>query len=924
MVNSNNRANKVLVLAVVILLTCLIAAVVYAALANNGYINSRTRLDEAKQLYDAAIADMTKKTDDAAAVYANADTRYAEAKSGAQEAEAEYQNCLAALDEAATKYEQARLALESTQSSSAESAADYALARTALADARDAVTASQNALSAAQNELTAAKAAYNNAQTEYEKANGALELAISKYDLAVADYQAAIDLINSFVESGGNDAGLPSANEIYSASINSIVEIRAYDIYDTYFKLGSGFFITADGKVVTNYHVIQNAFRLEVFHNDGNFYEVTSILGYDADIDLAVIKIDKNDCAPLALSEEKPEVGDTVYAIGSNMGLTRTFTKGIISYVDRDIEGFEENSYIHYVGITHSGNSGCPMLDANGKVIGVHQLGDSQTGDNGLAIPIAQLSAFAHDKDETPHQTAINNAADISDKLLYTTGFNGKLTITGVSSLIEDSFIRIPSQIGGSEVEYINWGNNSANLYYVEHIVVSEGIKRIGDNAFSSAYYLLSVTLPSTLTELSQTAFSEATEIYKIFMDGGTNFSLTDGVLYNAAGTVLYKYPLCKSDENNPAYTESYAVPSGVATICDFAIFYALGLSELVLPQSLRSIGTMSISYCLNLTGVNLPEGLDYIGAGALSTDIKLASLALPASVTVLGERLNDGSGYIYKGPFFQCESLTSATIASGSRLAAMGDSVFGYCLNLVSVSGFPSSLASVGDAAFLNCTSLKSIDLSATALQDIGVSAFRNCSALETAALPSSLTSIVDKSFYACSGLNSLNIPSTVTSIGIDAFFGAAALQSITLPAGLAEIGEGAFYDCVSLASVNLQATAITVLGAYSFCGAGLTSIALPQSLEVVGEYAFAACAELRTLSLSAGTLWLKTGAFLECGKLAEIDATACEYPPHLSDADVFLGTSDALIITVATACRQYFINNSAWMVYRAHLNFI
>ncbi|MDD3946435.1 MAG: leucine-rich repeat protein [Clostridia bacterium] len=917
-------ANRVLVLVVVVLLTCLIAAIAYAAFANKGYLASRDRLDEAKTLYDAALTDLTSKADTAKTSYTEAEAVYTEARLTANAAETEYSNCLAALSEAEDAYEQARQALSVAGTSTEEAQADFLVASGALAEARETLLQAETHYNEAVTDLAAATTAFDEAQTAYEQASGALDLAVSNYGLAVSDYQAAIDLINSFIDSGGAETNIPSANEIYELTIDSIVEIRAYDVHNIYFKLGSGFFISEDGRVATNYHVIQNAFRLEVFHNDGNFYEVTSVLGYDAEIDLAVIQIDKNDCSPLTIATESPEVGDTVYAAGSNLGLTRTFTKGIVSYVDREIEGFEANSYIHYVGITHSGNSGGPILNADGEVIGVHQLGDSQTGDNGLAIPIAQLDMFAKDKTETPTETTFNNGKLLTaDDLYYSVGFDNKVTITGLKTLLEDAVIRIPSQIDGLNVENLDWGNNSANLYYVEHIVVSEGIKRIGDYAFSSSYYLMSVSLPSTLEQLSQTAFSEATELYKIFLEGSAHFTLTDEVLYDNAHTILYKYPLCKSDAENPSYTEYYTVPSGVTTICDYAVFYAVGLQTLELPASLRHIGMMGISYCLNLTAVNLPQGLETIGVGGLSTNISLTSLTVPASVMTLGEHLDDGSGYIYKGPFFQCESLQSVTFAAGSQLSSMGDSVFGYCLDLTSAAGLRGA-TSVGNATFLNCISLPSIDLSALAVSDIGASAFKGCGALATVTLPQSLTVIAEGSFYDCYSLLTIALPTQVSSIGTDAFYGASNLTSATLPAGLTSIGEGAFYYCTSLSSINLQDTAVNLMGAYAFCGSGLTGVTLPATLETVPEYAFAACPELTSITLSSSTLWLKTGAFRDCSNLVTIDATACAYPPHLSDAGVFENSSAALTVLAPLAKQLYFQYDSAWMVYRNHIQYV
>lgn len=906
---SSGLAGKAAALAIVLLAVALVAVAIYAAMGS-----PQRNIDDALSRITDEASDAKTRFDAAEAVYKNARLKEEEAKQN-------FDDSLILLNEAQKYFDEAKSALTSASADLEEANANYAEASEMLRQARENYAAAQAELSAARAGLAAAQTAFEDARQAYQSATAVLEQAITKLNQSEAGYQAAAELINDFFESQGSI--IPSAREIYNRTIDAIVEIRAYDIADNYFKLGSGFFIGENGVIVTNYHVIQNAFRLEVFHNDGNFYEAEAVLGYDAGIDLAIIKIDKADCVYLEISDKKPEVGDTVYAAGSNMGLTRTFTKGIVSYVDREIEGFEANSYIHYVGITHSGNSGGAILNSEGEVIGVHQLGDAETGDNGLAIPISQLDKIARDKNETPVETTFNNARDISDDVYYTVGLDNKVTITGVKNLIQDAVIRVPSQIDGKQVAYLNWGGNSAFLYYVEHIVISEGIKRIGADAFSSAVYLLSVSLPSTLEDLSDTAFAQATELYRIFLSNNPNFTLADEVLFDSGIATLYKYPLCKSYEGSPFYTESYEVPDGVQKICEQGIFYALGLRSLKLPATLERIETMGIAYCLNLQTLTLPEGLEYIGVAAFAANINLKSITVPASVTRLGERLDDGSGYIYKGVFFDCLALETVAFAEGSSLGYIGDSLFGYCQSLKTVTGLTGA-TEIGNATFLACYSLKNIDLSGLEVENMGVSAFRNCSALESVILPDTLTAISDNTFMNSLKLQQITLPAGVKSIGTDAFYGASSLTQAVLPAGLESIGDGAFYGCESLSAINLTDTQIKHLGAYSFCLSGLTSVTLPDTLGIVGEYAFAECAGLVALTLSANTLWLKGYAFYGCSELKIINAAACLYPPHLSDAGVFEGASKLLVIDVSEARRLYFEYDSAWMVYRDCINYI
>ncbi len=904
---------------IILLLIALIASLLFMVFANQGFLNSRDALNDAKALYDAALAELTVRTEQANAAYVSAGARFSEAKTAAQQAQADYDDCLDALNSAKENYENARLMLTDSALSEEEAAADFAEAAQILAEAKTHFAAAQIALTEANSALSAAEQSYADAKDAYDAAASTLSSATENYNEAIRSYENAVRLIQSFMESGGATSLLPTANDIYRAAIDSVVQIQAYNIADIYYKLGSGFFISEDGLIATNYHVIQDSCRLTVSLNDGSTEEVISVVGYDAEIDLAIIRIDKSGCLPLTLASDLPDVGDTIYAIGSTLGLTRSFTKGVVSYVGRELEGFEANDYIQYMGITNSGNSGGPVLNERGEVIGIHQLGDTSYSELGFAIPVSQLDKLSRDKNETPFETMVNNAVDVSDKLIYDVS-GGKATITGVSGLIEETVVRIPSTINGYSVTALDWGADSYYAYNIEFLVISENIRTIGSQAFYSMPYLQTICLPSTLETISPTAFAGTTELYQIFLEDGGNFMLDAGVLYDAGKTVMYKYPLCKSYEESPLYETSYTVPSGVRTIGDYAMFYALGLKELILPSSLREISTLGISYCLDLEAVNLPEGLEKLGIGALSTDISLKQVTIPASVSRLGEQLNDGSGYIYKGVFYQCISLASAVFASGSMLSTIGDSLFGYCYDLVSVTDFP-SVSSIGPAAFLYCESLASLDLHSLSVTSLGASAFRMCGSLTNVALPSSLTAIEPNTFYGCTALLSADIPAGVQSIGYDAFYACYNLASVTIPSTVTGIGDGAFYYCSDLSGVTLP-EGLSYLGIYAFYASGLRSIALPASLKTVEQYAFGSCYNLLSVTLSSGTLWIKTGAFSNCPSLNFIDATACQYAPHLSDADAFLGASDSLQIRISTGARTSFQNDSAWMVYRSHFN--
>ncbi len=167
-----------------------------------------------------------------------------------------------------------------------------------------------------------------------------------------------------------------SAEEINEQAKRYVGEITCYDKSGKAISIGTGFVYTEDGKVITNYHVIDGSYYAEIIIN-GVEYEIKSVLSYDENIDLAILKIDGNKFAHAVICEKEPETGNTVFAIGSSRGLTNTFSKGIVTYYNRIIDNV---SHIQHDASITNGNSGGPLINEYGEVIGINTWGinDSQ------------------------------------------------------------------------------------------------------------------------------------------------------------------------------------------------------------------------------------------------------------------------------------------------------------------------------------------------------------------------------------------------------------------------------------------------------------------------------------------------------------------------------------------------------------------
>ena len=166
---------------------------------------------------------------------------------------------------------------------------------------------------------------------------------------------------------------------------------------------GSGFVIDSDGHIVTNEHVVDKAQSVSVRFWNGSTYKA-SVVGTDPSTDLAVIKVDAPSSVlhPLSFGDSnRLQVGDGVVAIGSPFGLEETVTSGIVSALHRQMQApnkFTINDSIQTDAAINHGNSGGPLLNSSGEVVGVNSQIAGDTGANvgiGFAIPSSTVKSIA-------------------------------------------------------------------------------------------------------------------------------------------------------------------------------------------------------------------------------------------------------------------------------------------------------------------------------------------------------------------------------------------------------------------------------------------------------------------------------------------------------------------------------------------------
>ena len=200
--------------------------------------------------------------------------------------------------------------------------------------------------------------------------------------------------------------------EVYASTVNSVVSINTTATAGTNIfgqtvetaSAGSGFIISSDGYIVTNYHVVKGATSVKVTLYSGDTYDAT-VIGGDSDYDVAVIKINASGLPAVTLGNSADvNVGDTVLAIGNPLGeLTFSMSQGIVSCCDRaiNVDGTPFNM-IQVDASINPGNSGGPLVNLYGEVVGIVSAKYSSYSNTtveglGFAIPISDVQAIITD-----------------------------------------------------------------------------------------------------------------------------------------------------------------------------------------------------------------------------------------------------------------------------------------------------------------------------------------------------------------------------------------------------------------------------------------------------------------------------------------------------------------------------------------------
>ena len=304
---------------------------------------------------------------------------------------------------------------------------------------------------------------------------------------------------SSVIDVAKVDTGkLMTPAEVYAANVNSTVGITTsvttnfWGFQTTSAASGSGFILTGDGYVLTNYHVIESSNSISVTLYDGKSYDAV-LIGYDESSDIAVLKIDAEGLTPVVLGDsDNLNVGDSVVAIGNPLGeLTFSLTSGAVSALNREItlSNSVTMNLIQTDCAINSGNSGGALFNLYGEVIGITNAKYSGSGsgasiDNiGFAIPINHVRGIVESIIENGYVAKPYIGVTVSDVSEETMGY-GLPAGAAVKAVSEDS----PAEKAGLQVNDIITAVNGKEISGRTGLSEAVSAASVGDTLTLTVY----------------------------------------------------------------------------------------------------------------------------------------------------------------------------------------------------------------------------------------------------------------------------------------------------------------------------------------------------------------------------------------------------------------------------------------------------
>ena len=420
----------------------------------------------------------------------------------------------------------------------------------------------------------------------------------------------------------------------------------------------------------------------------------------------------------------------------------------------------------------------------------------------------------------------------------------GVLTISGTGAMKDWEF----------------YGNNVSpwkeSKDQITRVVIKSGVTSIGNNAFSSCFYLTDISMPDTVTRIGREAIYACLNLTSLDISRVKTFDA--GALCNSGLTEV-------------------AIPSGITELPGNLLSSCKKLTKVTLPEGITKIGVTVFGECESLASITLPRTVTSIGSYAFD-DTAIRTIDIPNGVTEIGERA-----------FGQCPNLTELVIPDS--VVKIGLNVVEGCSKLRSiyigknVTSLFETFGGYGSfvrVPFADCSALATITVnkdnqSYTAVDNVlfdkEMKQLIRCAPAKTGSysLPASVTSIYWREAFADSQLTDITIPEGVTVIPKLTFMNSA-VRTVILPKTLTTIYESAFKGCTNLTSIAIPEGIENIEAETFYNCTSLARVTLPNSLRRIYSEAFSGCTGLGSIVIPEGTWYIANHAFFGCTAMAYV----------------------------------------------------
>lgn len=393
------------------------------------------------------------------------------------------------------------------------------------------------------------------------------------------------------------------------------------------------------------------------------------------------------------------------------------------------------------------------------------------------------------DNDSTSSGIVPDGYKDATSLLTYTIS-NGQVTITNCSFYATGK-IMIPSIIDGYPVVTI--GKNAFRpCDKIEGVYISEGIKKIEDEAFYNCIKLAEITLPNSLESIGRFVFRgcdlKSFHIPRGLKDIKSNILGLNGdmnkITIDPNNAYYYIKNNCVIEKATKklvfSLSTSAYIPEETKIIGEYA-FYRSWMKEIIIPNGVEEIGDYAFSDCYNCREIVIPDSVKKIGKYSFAGS-QLTNVTLSKNITDIPEGA------------FSYNSMTDITIPN--KVKYIGAQAFQTCKFLTSIT-IPESVKEIKEKAFIYCYSLETINL--PNVVQIGNYAFNCCEKLSKVTVLNDLKNIGEYAFSNCTNLVEIVLPDGVTNIGKYAFEHCKSLEKFVIPNGVI-VYDDFFYECTNL----------------------------------------------------------------------------------------------------------------------------